>query len=221
MNKHTRFTLHTGTIALAFLLLTSPSVVFAEEETPIPANPYSSTKTVVLEDGTSLDIVIANSPATPPRGVVAATAMSFTAASASRAGDVKISGVPAFDWSYGSSATAGAMIAGYYDRVGFTDMYTGPTNSGCMPLTNASWGDSNLGADNNECPLSATRLGVDGRTIKGHADDYYIAEGNIGPDPYDGNWTEHTIGDCTGDYMKTSRWFPNSSSASAMYRAVS
>lgn len=198
MKKTTLFKSSTGTIALSLLLLTSTQTVFA--------NPYSSTKTVALEDGTSIDIVVANSPATPPGGMVAAA--NFATVSAVTEGDiVKISGVPAFNSSYGSSAIAGAMIAGYYDRTGYPNMYTGPTNGGVMPLENLTdWGWGSY-----ECPLSATKNGLDGRTIRGHVDDYFVATNTNGPDPYDGNWTEHTIGDCTGDYMKTSKWFPNSS----------
>ncbi|OQY37333.1 MAG: hypothetical protein B6226_05285, partial [Candidatus Cloacimonetes bacterium 4572_65] len=41
---------------------------------------------------------------------------------------VIIDDVPAFDWSYGCSATAGAMMAAFYDRNGFANIYTGPTN---------------------------------------------------------------------------------------------
>lgn len=209
MKKPTLFKRNTNAIALSLLLLaSSPQTAFAEDAAePAPANPYSSTHTVVLDDGTSLDIVIANSPALPPQQKLAAK--SVTVSPVAAIGDVKIAGVPAFAWSYGSSNTAGAMIAGYYDRAGFANMYTGPTDGGCMPLTNASWGTSNL--EGNECPLSATRQGVDGRTTRGHVDDYYVQEGNIGPDPYFGNWQEHALGECTGDYMKTSKWFPNSS----------
>ena len=49
--------------------------------------------------------------------------------------------VPAFRWVFGCSAVSGAMIAGYYDRNGFPNMYTGPTNGGVMPLVeDPSWG---------------------------------------------------------------------------------
>jgi titin len=47
-------------------------------------------------------------------------------------------------------------------------------------------------------------MGVDGRVIKGHIDDYWIDYGNAGPDPYYGHWTEHTL-DCVGDYMGTNQ----------------
>jgi hypothetical protein len=48
-------------------------------------------------------------------------------------------------------------------------------------------------------------MGIDGRPIKGHVDDYWVATDSLAPDPFIGNWTEHTKGDCTGDYMGTSQ----------------
>ncbi len=205
MKKPTLFRRNSNAIALSLLFLASPQTVFTAE--PAPANP--SPHTVVLKDGTSLDIVIANSPPAPPQQKLAAKSL---ISSVQKTGDVKLSGVPAFKWSYGAATTAGAMIAGYYDRAGFANIYTGPTNGGCMPLTNASWGASDKDVGGNECPLSATRQGVDGRAIRGHVDDYYVTEGTSGPDPYSlGHWTEHALGECTGDYMKSSKWFPGSS----------
>ena len=199
MKKPTLFKRKTSAIALSLLLLASSQTVFAI--------PYSSTQAVVLKDGTSLDIVMANGPSAPPQQKLAAKSL---VSSVQTIGDVKIPGVPAFAWSYGSAATAGAMIGGYYDRTSYPNMYTGPTNGGVMTLTNASWGASDKGG--NECPLSATRQGVDGRPTRGHVDDYYVTQGNSGPDPYVVNgWTEHASGECTGDYMKASKWFPNSS----------
>jgi hypothetical protein len=203
MTPPTLFNRNTSAIALSLLLFISPNTIFAEDDAnPVPTNPKSSIKTVVLEDGSSIDISIANSPSTPPGGVM--TAKTIPSSPALRTGDVKISGVPAFDWSYGASATAGAMIAGFYDSNGYPDMYTGPTNGGVMPLTNTSWGTG-------ECPLSASKNGLDGRAIRGHVDDYYTDAGDSGPDPYFGNWTAHPS-DCTADFMKTNIWFPNSSS---------
>jgi len=110
-----------------------------------------------------------------------------------------LSSVPAFDWVYGCSATSAAMMAGYFDNHGWTNMYAGPANGGVCPLTNATWGVG-------ESPLSATHMGFDGRGTRGHVDDYWIAYGNSANDPYITNsWTEHTWGDCTGDYMGTNQ----------------
>ncbi|HII99300.1 MAG TPA: PKD domain-containing protein [Methanoregula sp.] len=106
--------------------------------------------------------------------------------------------VPVLDWSYGCSATSAAMYFGYYDRNGYPNMYTGPTGGGVFPLTNAVWGAG-------ECPLSASHNGIDGRVIRGHADDYYSAYLST-VDPYFGNWAEHTDSDCVGDYMGTNQY---------------
>jgi transcriptional regulator CtsR len=98
------------------------------------------------------------------------------------------------------------MLFGYYDRTGYSNMYTGPTNSGVCPLDNSIWGHTVWpSVVCGECPLSATHMGVDGRAIKGHIDDYWINYGQAGPDPYFGNWAEHTLGDCTADYMGTNQ----------------
>ncbi len=111
-----------------------------------------------------------------------------------------LTGVPALDWCYGCSATAAAMMFGYYDNLaGIDNMYAGPTNGGVFPMTNAAWGYG-------ECPLSATHMGYDDRTTRGHVDDYWIAYGDPGPDPFITNgWVEHIHADCTADFMGTSQ----------------
>ena len=113
-----------------------------------------------------------------------------------------LSDVPSFDWSYGCSATSAAMMFGYYDRTGYDNMYTGPTDGGLCPLSNSVWGSGGM---YNECPLSATHAGVDGRTAPGHVDDYWISYGSPGPDPWEGG-IEHTHGDCTANFMGTNQW---------------
>jgi len=105
-----------------------------------------------------------------------------------------ISNVPAFDYCYGCYNTAAAMLIGYYDNVGYPNMYTGTVNGGVCPMNNAAWGQYH-------CPFSASKQGVDGRTTRGHYDDYWGT-----PDPYIANgWPEHSPMDCTGDSMGTSR----------------
>ena len=119
--------------------------------------------------------------------------------------------VPAFNWSFGCSATSAAMIAGYYDNFGYPNMYLGPTNNGVMPMDNSSWPDTTINGElRHQCPLSATCQGLDGRTIPGHVDDYWISYQSPGPDPWTiaggGSGIQHAYGDCTGDYMKTNQW---------------
>lgn len=120
---------------------------------------------------------------------------------------VLLSNVPAFNWSFGCSATSASMAAGYYDNNGYPDMYTGPTNAGIMPMNNSIWGTVEINGETRaQCPLSATRNTLDGRATRGHVDDYWIVTNNAGPDPFITNsWTEHTYGDCTGDYMGTNQ----------------
>ena len=119
-------------------------------------------------------------------------------------GTNSLSNVPAFNWCYGCSATSAAMMMGYYDNTGYSNMYAGPTNGGVCPMDNSVWGPGIVGSDG-ECPLSATHRGKDGRTIKGHVDDYWVDYADPGPDPFIGSWAEHTHGECTGDYMGTNQ----------------
>ncbi len=120
-----------------------------------------------------------------------------------------LANVPAFDWSYGCSATSAAMMAGYYDNNGFPNMYAGPggTPAGVCPMDNSEWGSSIWpSGEYSECPLSATHLGKDGLGVKGHVDDYWIDYDDAGPDPYIvGPWAEHVKANCTGDFMKTNQ----------------
>lgn len=118
-----------------------------------------------------------------------------------------LANVPTFTWCFGCSATSAAMMAGYYDNTNYPNIYTGPTNGGVVPMTNAAWGTVTIGGEvRAQCPLSATRQGLDGRTARGHVDDYWIVYGNSGPDPYITNgWAQHTWGDCTADFMGTSQ----------------
>jgi hypothetical protein len=120
---------------------------------------------------------------------------------------VLLTNVPGYDWSFGCSATSAAMQAAYYDRTGYYNMYAGPTQGGLMPMDNSSWGSVVInGETRKQCPLSATRNGVDGRTSRGHADDYWVQYGSTANDPYITNgWVQHTWGECTGDYMGTNQ----------------
>ena len=186
--------------------------IVAQEENSTPSVEYFSVSGSVLDDGTSIDRITINGPPTPPPGVerpvVDVQALSAQASS------VILSEVPAYDWSYGCSATSAAMIAAYYDRTVCPNMYTGPTNGGVMPMDNGTWGHTTWPSCDGEgdrsiaeCPLSVTHQGIDGRPTRGHVDDYWIGYACSGPDPYSTNgWTEHILGDCAGDYMTTNKW---------------
>lgn len=197
-------------ISLFVLALLVIATIFASQVlADDPEGKYYRVRTITLADGTSIDEIIINGPPTPPPGYERTTVELPEPNPA--AGVNVLTGVPAFDWSFGCSATSAAMIAGYYDRTGYPNMYTGPTNGGVMPLDNSPWPDwiDSNGDTRHQCPLSATHNGLDGRTVRGHVDDYWYYYGQPGPDPYvtDG-WPEHTAGDCTGDFMNTSKWFP-------------
>jgi hypothetical protein len=190
------------------LVATASLVVFAQGKTPSPATTagYYTATTEILQDGRSVDRIVINGPPTPPTAIERPIA---EGAEPHRAAGSALLAVPAYNWSFGCSATSAAIIAAYYDRNGYPNMYTGPTNGGVMPMDNSSWPDWWDGHEwRHQCPLSATHNGLDGRTTRGHVDDYWIQYNEPGPDPYDTNgWTEHTPGECTGDFMKTNKWF--------------
>ena len=167
---------------------------------------YYQVRAVTLVGGTGIDEVVINGPPAPLLGYDRVTA--DLPEPDHEAGLNVLPDVPAFDWSFGCSATSAAMIAGYYDRTGYANMYAGQTNGGVMPMNNSVWPDwvDSHGDTMHQCPLSATHAGLDGRTTYGHVDDYWIYYGQPGPDPWNGTWIEHTLGDCTGDFMRTNQW---------------
>jgi hypothetical protein len=162
--------------------------------------------TRALPNGETLESIIIDGPPTPPPDAI--RPMVTLANPHQNANLSLITSVPAFNWSFGCAATSAAMIAGYYDRNGYPNMYAGSTHDGLMPMDNSYWSDwvDGNGDTRHRCPLSATQNGLDGRTSRGHVDDYWVAYGSSAADPYDTNgWTEHTYEDCTGDYMKTNQ----------------
>jgi len=151
-----------------------------------------------------LDETIITGPPRPPEGFEAQRA----AVDLDRVNSTStILTTPAFNWVFGCSSVSAAMIAGYYDRNGWPNMYTGPTDGGVMPLNNSSWPTWSDGYDTYpNLPLAASHQGVDGRTSRGSIDDYWIQYDSGANDPYiTGGWTQHTWSDAIGDYMKTSQ----------------
>ena len=184
-----------GIIIIAALLIIGGSASFIPGTGPAIAeteNPYL-VGTFVDEQGRQIDEIIV--PGRPPeiKAPVATVPEPNPAM-----GINTLSNVPAFDWSYGCSATSAAMMAGYYDNHNYNNMYAGPTNGGVCPMNNSVWGSG-------ECPLSATHQGYDGLGEKGHVDDYWYDYGST-IDPYYGNWAEHTYANCTADYMGTNQY---------------
>ncbi|MCK4886086.1 MAG: right-handed parallel beta-helix repeat-containing protein, partial [Planctomycetes bacterium] len=155
------------------------------------------------EELSNLIILDQNSPPPSPESI----ALHLQVQPVSALGDVVLASVPTSTWTYGCSATAAGMVFGYYDRNGYPNMYTGPTNGGVVPLTNLGQGADPNNPIAGSCSIIATQNGVDGRTTNGHVDDYWIAELAEGPDPWEVNGTtEHQWGSCTADFMGTSQW---------------
>jgi len=208
---------------LGGIVLSCCSVSLADQsEKPAPSK-YYSVKTVNLPDGMLVEEAVINGPPAPPPGFeVQRQAVSLPAPDS--AAGTKTLTAPAFDWVFGCSAVSGAMIGGYYDRTGYPNIYTGPTNGGVMPLDNSSWptwtdGDTTYP----NCPLIASHNGVDGRATKGSLDDYWVQYASSASDPYiTGAWTQHTWGDAIGDYMKTSQSaYSNTDGATTFYNWTS
>jgi len=163
----------------------------------LPAEIRDNVVAQFIDDNGKLIDVHTTSPGTPP--IIEAATLTLPSSA------VTISGVPAFTWTYGCSPTAVGMLCGFWDRSGFSDIYTGNINGGVCPLNNSSWGGSS------ECSFIASHNGVDGRTTKGHVDDYWYSV-NSTRDPYYSNWTPHSqpgTGDCLADFMATSQYYNN------------
>jgi len=202
------------TCFLALFFFIHPVFSIASSNEDIPLNPYGIRSTNpylvdrFIEDGKSIDEVIVPGPPDPPEGFFREYVADHPVPNIA-AGTNTLSNVPAMTWVFGCSATSAAMMFGYYDNKGYADMYTGPANGGDFPMTNATWGTVVINGETRAlCPLSATRNGLDGRTIRGHVDDYWVKYDSADPDPFIGQWTEHAYGGCTGDYMGTnqSQW---------------
>ncbi len=207
---------------ITLTLLATLSLWATEETLPKELmEKYYQVDVIETDIGKLVDKVTISGPPTPPLNFIRTT-VSKSDIEGEKEGSTLALPAPAFSWSFGCSATTAAMIAGYYDRTGYPNIYTGPTNGGVMPLNNSSWPDwtDSAGKTRHQCPLSATHKGLDGRTSKGHVDDYWVKVDSTNTDPYYGNWTEHTYGSCTGDYMKTNQWYhdhENSDGSTSFY----
>ena len=203
-----------GIIIIAALLIIGGSASFIPGTGSAIArtgNPYL-VRTFVDEQGRQIDEIIV--PGRPPeiKAPVATVPEPNPAM-----GINTLSNVPAFDWSYGCSATSAAMMFGCYDNHNYTNMYAGPTNGGVCPMNNSVWG-AGINGSAAECPLSATHQGKDGLGVRGHVDDYWYYSGST-IDPYYGNWAQHTYANCTADYMGTNQYhnWQNTDGATTFY----
>ncbi len=182
-------------------------------------NPYFTVENLIMPDGTKLIAQIIKGPPTPPGGraeenasVLQVTPMAATS----------LTEVPSFTWVFGCSAVSGSMVAGFYDRSGYPNMYAGPTNGGVVPLVeDASWGTWTdvIGDSYPNNPLIASHNGLDGRLTRGSIDDYWVSYLGGSSDPYITNgWAQHAWGEAIGDYMKTSQSaYGNDDGSTAFY----
>ena len=200
------------------LLLVGPTTAFARDSEILSVsaahrvNPYLTMRDLALKSGQRLQAASIASPPRAPHGyelereldTMSVSDLARLSASSTAA---KLLPVPAFDWVFGCSSVSAAMIAGYHDRNGYPDIYTGPGNDGVAPLDNSVWGTWSDGSSTYpDIPLVATRQGVDGRTARGSLDDYWVGYGSSKQDPYlTKGWSQHAWGDAIGDYMKTSQ----------------
>ena len=166
-------------------------------------NPYLTIEHETLPDGRPISKNIVNGPSQPPVFRQPSRAAAATSASDGN----RIPNFPSYSWVFGCGAVAGAMIAAHYDRHGYPNIYTGPTNNGLIPESDILWPTWNDGYRTYVSnPLVASQIGVDGRAQRGSIENYWVQEESTADDPYITNgWTQHTWGTALGDYTKTSQ----------------
>jgi len=157
-----------------------------------------------LPGNDKIEMMLINSPPTPPVNVRHTIAnIGHLTESA-----VILNDVPTSEWTYGCTATSAGMLFGYYDRTGYPNMYTGSANGGVCPLSDLGQGipGNSRYPISGSCYIIATENGLDGISSTAHVDDYWISYGSAGPDPWEGNWAEHTWGLCLADFLGTNQW---------------
>lgn len=130
-------------------------------------------------------------------GLLTTTVCSLLAPAAQAQSDIILTEVPDYAWHGGCFGTASGNLAGYWDRHGYPDIYTGPTGGGLAPL----------GEQGGIRALWTSQAGLDGRPadMPGHTDDYYVGYESTGQDPYiTFGRPEHTP-DCIGDFIGLSQ----------------
>ena len=107
---------------------------------------------------------------------------------------------PDYTWHAGCFGTASGNLAGFWDRHGLPDFYTGPVNGGVAPLNSG-------GANADIRGLWASEAGVDGRPANkpGHMNDYYSSYEYAGADPFVAAGRKEHAPDCTGDFIGLSQ----------------
>jgi len=175
----------------------------------VAAAGYYKVEKVLANNGKMLNKTTIASPAKAPLGMNRPKANVLSVSKQSSDGLVKstqssisktMGSVAVSTWSFGCTPTSGAMIAGYYDRHGFGNIYKDSDTD--MPERNEElWPDKDGDADGmHQNPLSASRKGLDGNDKDGHVDDYWVEYGNNDTDPHED--TER-YPDSIADFMKT------------------
>ena len=164
---------------LTCFILIHPAISEESANEAIPLNQYGirSTNPYVVDrfikNGKLIDKVIVPSMPNRPEGLDSQVAMVPEPDIA--AGTNTITNVPAMTWCFGCSATSAAMMFGHYDNGYYANMYAGPTNGGVFPMTNVTWGTTEINGETRAlCPLSAIRKDLDDRANRGNVDDYWI-----------------------------------------------
>ena len=138
-----------------------------------------------------------------------ASAVAFLCAEASAtsaAENVMLLEVPDYAWHAGCFGTASAILLGYWDRHGLTNIYSGPTADGLAPM-------NSVGANSDIRGFWASQGGVDGRPIDkpGHIEDYWeyfdgaTSFESSAPDPYLLAGRPEHEPDCLGDFIGQSQ----------------
>lgn len=111
-----------------------------------------------------------------------------------------LSEAPDYDWYAGCFGTASGNLAGFWDRHGLTNLYSGPTGGGLAPL-------NSRGANVSIQSMWASKAGVDGRPSGqfGHMDDYWVTYESTAPDPYVTFGRPEHAPDCIGDFIGLSQ----------------
>ncbi len=211
-------------VSLTFIAtLFQTSSALAEDTPEVNViSPYYTEVYSTLSDGTPITGSIINGPSKPLPEYEKERLDSLRTAN-----DVQglIQNFPSYDWNFGCSAVSQAMISAYQDRTGYPNLYTGPANGGVAPITDTSWPrwTDNYGVEYPSNPIVASRIGTDGRTIRGSIEDYWVKYDSTAPDPYiTGGWTQHSYGEAVGDYMRTSQSaFDNADGATTFYSYTS
>jgi hypothetical protein len=103
---------------------------------------------------------------------------------------------PDYEWHAGCFGTGTGNLAGYWDRHGMSNFYTGPTGGGLAPL-------NSFGGNGGIRSMWASQAGVDGRPSNqpGHMNDYYVDYRSPAPDPYLTFGRPEHPPDCIGDFI--------------------